>query len=107
MSLGESDDGGEGFGPDEYSALLFNPRAGYALMFNETIGFWPQGGFSYYSTSRPEVFSESGFDFAIFAGPYVDIGLTGSYEDETPMPAPDHDRKYRSIGLQVGLLGWL
>jgi hypothetical protein len=121
VTVSESDDGPEGFGTDQYSTLLFNPRVGSSLMFSEAVGFWPQGGFSYYSVSMPDVYSASGValtinlpfvlspanHFAILVGPYVDFGLTGSFEDESDNPVPDHDLKYRSIGLQVGLMGWI
>ena len=121
VSVSEDDDGNEGFGIDQYSALLFNPRVGYALMFSEAIGFWPQGGFTYYSVSLQDIYSASGLaltfnlpfvfspanHFAIQAGPYVDLGITGTIEDETNNPAPDHDLRYRSIGLQIGLMGWI
>lgn len=120
-SVSEDDDGPEGFQIDQYSALLFNPRVGYALMFSEVVGFWPQGGFTYYSVSTPDVYSASGIaltfnlpfvfsptnHFAILAGPYIDFGITGTIKDETNNPAPDHDLTYRSIGVQVGLLGWI
>src|SRR5690606_22113506 len=31
------------------SGLLFSPRIGYAIAFNQQWGFWPKGGFTYYS----------------------------------------------------------
>jgi hypothetical protein len=33
------------------SALGFSPRAGFLIMFNETVGIWPRLGFSYISSS--------------------------------------------------------
>lgn len=120
----DGDDAPEAFGADSTSALLFSPRAGYAFMFSEAVGFWPQGGFSYYSTTHDESHTEKGLSFtlnlpllfspvnhlAFMAGPYVDLGLWGTIDYDGGLggpPPPDHDRTYRSIGLAFGLLGWL
>ena len=123
--IGDSEDGEEGFGSDSTSSFLINPRVGYALMFSQSVGFWPQGGLTYYATSHDETHSESGGSLSIdlpfvlspanhlafLVGPYLDLGLWGSidYEDGPGGGAapPDHDRTYRSIGVQFGLLGWL
>jgi hypothetical protein len=49
---------------------------------------------------------------AFLAGPYLDLGLLGAIDYDgggggNNPPPPDHDRTYRSIGLQFGLMGWL
>ncbi len=124
-TVNDGDDSGEGFGGDSTSTFLFSPRAGYVLMFSEVFGFWPQGGLTYYSASQDETFSEKGLSLtlnlpfvispanhlAFLAGPYADLGLWGNIDyDGGPggqAPPPDHDRTYRSIGLEFGLMGWL
>jgi hypothetical protein len=35
-------------------AIVFHPRTGYALAFNEYIGIWPRAGFSYTHIQRAE-----------------------------------------------------
>lgn len=124
-SMNDGEDGGEGFGADSTSAFLFSPRVGYSLMFSEMFGFWPQGGATYYTSSQDETFSEKGLSLTInlpfvispanhlafLAGPYLDLGLYGNIDYDGgrggQAPPPDHDRTYRSIGVQFGLLGWL
>lgn len=124
-SINDGEESGEGWGPDSTSSLLFSPRAGYALMFSELVGFWPQAGFSYYSVTHDENHNEKGLSLtlnlpfvlspanhlAFLAGPYLDLGLWGKVDyDGGPggnPPPPDHERTYRSIGLAFGLMGWL
>ena len=124
-SISDADDSQEGFSEDSTSSFLFNPRVGYALMFSSAVGFWPQGGLSYYSITHDETHSESGLTLTInlpfvlspathlafMAGPYLDLGMLGTIDYDGGFggdpPPPDHDRTYRSIGLQFGLMGWL
>lgn len=122
--ISDSEDGQEGFGSDSTSSFLINPRVGYALMFSQVVGFWPQGGLTYYATSHDDTHSESGGaltinlpfvispanHLAFLVGPYLDLGMWGSIEYEPQGGGgapPDHDRTYRSIGVQFGLAGWL
>jgi hypothetical protein len=111
------------------TAFLFAPRAGYALMFNDTIGFWPRGGFSYYSISTEDTeggftseVSENGLALTLEAlfiiapiphvgftvGPTLDLGLTGSRDIEPPAPAGtiEQDRNVTDIALHAGIAVW-
>jgi hypothetical protein len=108
--------------------FVFAPRVGYAIMFNETIGIWPRGGFTYYnvSTDNEEAggtteLSENGLAFSLeglfliapipnfgfTVGPTVDIGITGGFEIENP-PAPtqEADRTITDIGIHAGVAVW-
>jgi hypothetical protein len=104
----------------EYSAFLFNPRVGYALAFGRVVGMWPRGGFTYHSLNAEfgnDDVEESGFalsvecpftfsptpHFAFHVGPTFDIDMFG---ERDPSPVDSGDRKFRSFGLNAGLLGW-
>jgi hypothetical protein len=111
------------------TAFVFAPRAGYALMFNDNIGFWPRAGFTYYSVSS-EIDtgggtiegSENGLaltlealfmiapvdHFGFTVGPTLDFGLTGSREIENPPPGGtvEYDRQITALGIQAGLAVW-
>jgi hypothetical protein len=87
-------------------------------MFGKVLGIWPRGGFVYHSTSVEDVYDiwslgislECMFPivlvqhFGIVAGFAFDQSLTGNLD---PDDGPDRDISYRSIGLQVGVFGWL
>jgi len=109
-----------GDNPDvDFSEFLFQPRVGYAYMFNETIGIWPRGGLYYRSYSVDDGPEGSGFGlsiegmlvitpvehFGFLVGPTIDFDLTGERED--PGPGPDDDQKFRTFGIQAGVMGWL
>jgi hypothetical protein len=98
------------------SGLVFAPRIGYAVAFNETVGIWPRLGFSYVRTVSEEeedlpdpqgnqdtftfttttslthltleglLFVSPFSNFAFVGGPFVDIGLGGSVKLETTYP---------------------
>ena len=102
----------------EYSDFIFAPRIGYTWMFSRVVGFWLRGGLTYHATSvEGDDGDESGlaftaeptFVFAVTphfgftAGVNADFDLVGS-RDEGDF---DSDVHYRSIGIQLGLLGWL
>jgi hypothetical protein len=107
----------------DYSAFLFAPRVGYLWNLSEVFGFWLRGGVTYHSSdaeARGRFFAadsdEHGFaftvepvftispveHFAFVAGGFFDIDFTG----ESDRGNFDRDRRYRSFGLQFGLLGW-
>lgn len=100
---------------NDVSSFIIAPRVGYAYAFGRVVGIWPRGGFSYHATSIgsvddrgfaltlecPFTFSPAGH-FALHVGPTFDIDIFG---DRDPSP-PNGDRKYRTIGLNAGLLGW-
>ncbi len=109
-----------GEGPSDYSAFLFAPRAGYALMFADAAGIWGRGGITYHYYSVDGVLSEDGLaltfeamfviapiqHLGILIGPTFDIDLVGGRDYEVGQE-PSVKRTYRSIGLQIGLLGWM
>jgi hypothetical protein len=111
------------------TTFLFAPRAGYAFMFNDTVGIWPRLGFTYYTSSTEletpaGTFedSENGLALAIeglfviapmphfgfTVGPTFDIGLTGSVEETDPPPAPnaEADRTVTDLALHAGVVVW-
>lgn len=106
------------------------PRVGYAMAFDETFSFWPRGGITYF-TSKTETpgtggggsttNTVNGLDltieamvgispiehFAILAGPYLDLGLSGKAKTEPPTgPSSEVDAKTTSYGLSVSILGY-
>jgi len=99
-------------------SFTFAPRAGYLLTFNDKIGFWPRGGFTYRTFSAD---NQSGHDFALtleapfaftllphvvfWAGPTLDLGLTGSQKVEAPNgTTTSFDFNATSFGIQTGLV---
>jgi hypothetical protein len=108
----------------DYEAFILAFRVGYFIGFSDVFGFWPRGGFTYHSLSREGdrndewgmgLTLEANFTispvehFAFMAGPTFDMDFMGKRECGGGGPnAPDEDCKmrYRSFGLQVGLLGW-
>jgi hypothetical protein len=99
-------------------SFTFAPRAGYFLTFTDKIGFWPRGGITYRTFSADNA---SGHDFALtveapfmftviphvafWAGPTLDLGLSGSQSFEQPNGATTSvDFNATAIGIQSGLL---
>ncbi|HVU01168.1 MAG TPA: hypothetical protein VHE30_05425 [Polyangiaceae bacterium] len=116
--------GGLGNANASATDILFAPRVGYAVMFNDTIGVWPRGGFSYFHRSidpdngpsdsayylalnleAPFIFGLAN-GFAITAGPAVDVSLTGSATTHNANVSVDRDISYFSFGLFAGFLAW-
>jgi hypothetical protein len=90
--------------------FLFAPRVGYFIDFSEHFGFWPRGGFTYYTMDDPDqdqflLTLEGYFTFApregfgFLFGPTIDFGLSGE--------ADDADFNERSIGIMIGMFGWI
>ena len=103
-------------GDTTQQTLIFHPRIGYAIAFNEYIGVWPRAGFSYThierrttdSVTTPGGLQQSVEDkttivftnltlegllfvspfssFAFVGGPFADIGLGGKSEFESNAP---------------------
>jgi hypothetical protein len=110
-----------GLDPDdgdvEASAFLLAVRAGYAYAFGRVVGIWPRGGFTYHTASFgdddweddglaltlecPFTFSPA-THFAFHVGPTFDIDFMG----ERDTPVGDGDSRYRSFGVNAGILGW-
>jgi len=111
---------GRGGAPDTSSGaeFLFNPRVGYAHMFGRVVGIWPRAGLTYHSETVNNDGNLNGFalgieaqfvfvpatHFAFLLGPSFDLDFTGRWR---PTQGSEVDHGYRSIGLQVGLLGWI
>ena len=105
---------------DEASAndLIFAPRVGYVWMFSDVAGFWLRGGLTYHRSEFQNDWDDYGLaftvdpafvlspvdNFAFLAGVNADIDIIG---EESFPNNPDVDRRYRSIGIQLGLLGYL
>jgi hypothetical protein len=107
--------------------FLFAPRVGYALMFSEHIGIWPRGGFSYFlaSTSADNGPSTSlhyfslnidcpflfklAPNFAITAGPVIDVSFEGSQKTEPNGPGVSvtADASTAAFGIAAGLVAFL
>lgn len=92
------------------SGVLFAPRVGYAIEFNRQWGFWPKGGFTYYSQNNPDrghfsLSMEGAFtfmpdpSFGFTATPFLDLGLGGE-QDAGPV---DIDYVDRAFGVALGL----
>jgi hypothetical protein len=109
----ENDDGDEA----DWSHFMLGPRVGYAIPLGTVAGFWPRGGFSYYSSGHdaaPE-YSELAMNLegmfwlapaegvAFLLGPTIDLGLIGSAERQN---GDEGDLRHTVIGLAVGLMGW-
>ena len=102
-------------GPD-VSAFLFAARAGYAYAFGRVVGIWPRGGFTYHTWNVDDDYEDDGFaltlecpftfspaqHFAFHVGPSFDIDFAG----ERNTPVADGDSRFRTFGVQAGILGW-
>jgi hypothetical protein len=128
----ETEGGGASETDDDASTttFVFGPRAGYAFMFNDTIGIWPRAGFTFYTNSTTQESPTGDFEddenglaltleglFVIAplphvgftVGPTFDIGLTGSYEETDPPPNPvsvESDRRVTDLALHAGVVVW-
>ena len=115
-------------GPSQTGFLIY-PRVGYALMFQDSFGFWPRGGLTYASASSTQEADDEDEDdsktslsalalslealfvfspvphVAFTAGPTLDLGLSGSFENNPggPGTTTEYDIKATDIGLQLGI----
>ncbi len=116
-SLSEAGAGGS------QTEIAFIPRVGYALMFTDSIGFWPRGGLSYaHINFSPDRGSDTNahyfaFDvdapfffglsqgFAVTVGPFLDVGFGGSIEADVPF---SHSQSFNPVlvGLSAGFAGF-
>jgi hypothetical protein len=106
-------------GDGDTTTVLFAPRVGYVYMFNDVIGIWPRGGFTYHSQNVDDAYDSNGFglnleamfpiipkgNWGFLVGPTLDIDITGSLDPDGP--ADDLDLTYTTFGIQAGLFGWL
>ncbi len=115
LSLG----GAVGFSlSDASNDFIVAPRIGFLHMFGRVAGIWPRGGFFYHSTEVDHQYKESSLGlnlecmfpivvaghFGFEVGLTFDQSFTGKHD---PDDGPSYDIEYRSIALQVGLLGWI
>jgi hypothetical protein len=111
----EDDDGDE----EDGSEFIFAPRVGYVWMFSDVAGFWLRGGFTYHSsddfffggdesglalTVEPTFVLSPAEHFAFTVGASADFDVTGEWDP--PGNPGDRDRRYWSIGIQLGMLGY-
>jgi hypothetical protein len=103
---------------DSTTDFIVAPRIGFLHMFGRVAGIWPRGGFFYQSTAVGNQYKESSLGlnlecmfpivvaghFGFEVGLTFDQSLTGKHD---PDNGPSYDIEYRSIALQVGLLGWI
>lgn len=101
---------------NDMSALIISPRVGYLYSFGRVVGIWPRGGFTYHTFSIDDIYDDNGFaltlecpftfsptsHFAFHVGPTFDIDFAG----ERDTPVADGDSRFRTFGVQAGLLGW-
>ncbi|MBK8998350.1 MAG: hypothetical protein IPM35_21720 [Myxococcales bacterium] len=118
LGYADFDDDDNGAGGD---AFILAPRVGYFIGFTEVFGFWPRGGFTYHSAdpdgdrndhsglalTLEAMFTISPAEhFAFVLGPTFDIDFMGERECGGPNNDEDCKWRYRSFGLQVGLMGY-
>ncbi|HET7538700.1 MAG TPA: hypothetical protein VFK05_02475 [Polyangiaceae bacterium] len=101
-------------------SFTFAPRVGYLLTFNDIVGFWPRGGFTYRTFSAENA---GGHDFAFtleapfvftviphvvfWGGPTLDLGLAGSQHVDNPNGSTtSYDFNALEFGIQTGLVAY-
>ena len=121
--MGETEDEDTG----SITGFLFQPRVGYAFMFNETLGIWPRGGITFvsfgYEAENNDETSSSAWAITLEApfvinpvphvvfgiGPTLDLGVTGSTEVDYAAAGEanvDNDFTMHDIGLQTSLTAY-
>jgi hypothetical protein len=107
-------------------AFMFLPKVGYALMFNNTIGFWFRGGpgFMRAGTTNPgdddaESASSHWFlsvdalfvvtpvqYFGFYVGPQANLSFAGTLSSTDNNTTVSWDANYRSFSIDGGFLGY-
>lgn len=94
---------------DDVSGLIFAPRVGYVIPFDQRWGFWPRGGLSYVSREFDNdqhltaLTLEAQFYFmpspfvGFTAGLLADLGITGEWGPQ------NRDYDERLLGLGFGM----
>lgn len=101
-------------------SFLFAPRVGWAYMFNDMIGIWPRAGLSYVTLNPGNI---SGHDLAFtaevpfvftviphvafWAGPTLDLGISGSRSQTNGAVTNSADFNATNIGIQTGMTAYL
>jgi hypothetical protein len=114
----DDEDGGPA---GDYEAFILAPRVGYFVGFGDVFGIWPRGGFTYHSLDPDgDNNDQSGLaltleamftiapaeHFAFLAGPTFDMDFMGETECGGNNNPDDCKLRYRSFGIQVGVMGW-
>jgi hypothetical protein len=101
-------------------SFLFAPRVGYAFAFNNIVGIWPRGGFTYRTLSAGNtswhdlaLTVECPFFFtviphvAFWGGPTLDLGLSGgqSISGNNGVTVTNNFNS-TEIGIQTGLVAY-
>jgi len=111
----------------DVSTFTLLPKIGYALMFNNIVGFWFRGGPGVFRVgesgpnsprkdshtrwllSLDSLFVVSPFpNFAFYVGPQADISFAGTHSHtENNGIQTSWNSSYRDIGLGLGLIGYM
>lgn len=108
----------EGIGSQTSNLFVLAPRTGFLHMFGRVGGIWPRGGLTYHRAAAEDAFVESGLGvnlecyfpfvftphFGMLVGLAFDQTLTANRDPENGV---DYPVSYRSVGLQLGLFGWI
>jgi hypothetical protein len=106
--------------------FIFLPKAGYALMINNMLGFWFRGGPGFISssssgpndnspsTSRTYWFLSLDANFVVtpvqyigfYAGPQFNLSFAGSESSERMGTTVSIDSSFRTFSLDAGLFGY-
>jgi len=111
---------------DSQFGFILLPKVGYALMFNNMLGFWFRGGIGYMrasttSATNPDNGSAAGYGFlsldalfvitpvqyiGFYVGPQGNLSFAGSVSSTTNTTTVSWDASYRSFSIDAGLLGY-
>jgi hypothetical protein len=118
LGFSNADSRVEGAGSTIVNRFVLAPRAGFLHMFGRVGGIWPRAGLTYHRMSVEDTYVESGLGlnlecqfpivftpgFGMLVGLAFDQSLTANRDPEDGVDFPV---SYRSIGLQIGLFGWI
>jgi hypothetical protein len=112
---------------ESISTFVFVPKVGYALMFNDVVGFWFRGGLGYFRIGITDandtrvrhsdaylLLSLDAFfvvspvqHVGFYVGPQADLSFTGSHSDtDNNGIETSHSANYRSLGLGLGIIAY-
>jgi hypothetical protein len=117
-------------GPSVFGFMLL-PKVGYALMFNDMLGFWFRGGPGFVRASSSvdgnannnnnDVSNAQSFwilsldalfvvtpvhDFGFYLGPQGNLSFAGSYSSTRAGVTTSVDASFRSFSIDAGLFGY-
>jgi len=113
---------------ESISTFVFVPKVGYALMFNDVVGFWFRGGLGFFRIGTSDatdtrvrdsdtflllsldaLFVVSPFQHVgFYVGPQADLSFTGSHShtDNNGIET-SRNATYRSLGLGLGIIAYI